>query len=294
MSKKNSYEKLNKRFDKLQEKAQMMAKLFGIIDENVDDFEGETLSQSEKAKLEKAQDIAYQGSKLSKVADRIRMAKKVLTISPHCADAYCIMANAEESIPERAELFQKAMAIERRLLGEESFDLDFGFENTSASQSYVAYRQGYVKCLWSLNKYEDAIDNCKELMMLDGMDLANTRYLLLYYLLYLEKYDECAKLLNKSDYKIDDGTFWIYTRALIAFIQFGESSKSNKALKKAIKDSEFAIYYLTGAKPFPKIMPKQYSYFDNDEGLIYAAQFLPCWQKVPGAIEWIKKQSKAK
>lgn len=72
-----------------------------------------------KDALSLAQDIIYDAWEKSNRKERIRMARKALSISPDCADAYSLLAEEEAQTFEEAKgLYEKAVkAGERELLG---------------------------------------------------------------------------------------------------------------------------------------------------------------------------------
>jgi hypothetical protein len=90
----------------------------------------------------------------------------------------------------------------------------------------------------------------------------------------LGQYDECSAV-------------WLYTGALLTFLQQGDSHESRQCLLEAIKYNRYVVPYLLHEKRLPKELPEYMGFGDKNEAVIYAAEFELGWFKAKGAIAWL-------
>ena len=291
MPDKRSMEKMNTDLSRLLEgkdfksEEDLKAYLNGMIGKSIPE------SQPESA-VDRAQDIVYEAWETDDRKERIRMAKEALAISPDCADAYNLLAEEEKTLEDARDLYKKGIEAGRRALGEEIFK-----ENTRhfwgyvPTRPYMRSRAGYMECLWSLGEHDEAIRQAKEMLKLNTGDNQGIRYILIAYLTEIGRYDELEKFMSKKQYQDDCAAEWLYTRALLAFAKHGASEASNTELKIALKENRFAPEYLSGKKAVPRDLPDRITMGGEDEGYCYAARYLAAWEKVPGALDWLKEQA---
>jgi hypothetical protein len=98
------------------------------------------------------------------------------------------------------------------------------------------------------------------------------------------------KLINRYH---EDSSAWLYTQALLLFMEQGDSPESCRALQIAERNNHYVISYLTGQKQLPRQLPETIGVRDRNEAIYYAAEFGPGWMETPGAIDWLKKQALA-
>ncbi|PIZ15363.1 hypothetical protein COY51_05460 [Candidatus Desantisbacteria bacterium CG_4_10_14_0_8_um_filter_39_17] len=241
--------------------------------------------------LEIAQDIVYEAWDIKNKNERIRLAKKALSISKNCADAYVLLAEEQaRSLNEAKEYYSKGVEAGERALGKEMFEESKGdFWGAIETRPYMRARAGLAQCLWKLGEYEEAIAHYKEMLLLNPHDNQGIRYLLASSFAELERYEELEKLLN-SEYKGDCSPYWCYTAALLTFMK-KDIPKANRELQIAIKYNPSVPEYLTGKKSIPKTFPELLTVGGENEAFVYASDFLKLWQRTPGAIEWLKEQT---
>ena len=107
----------------------------------------------------------------------------------------------------------------------------------------------------------------------------------------LGRYDELEKHLNSEEYKDDCAPDWRYTKALLSFIKTGDSPRSRGEFKVAVKRNPYVAEYMAGKKSIQQPLPDTITVGGEDEAMCYAANFLPAWKKVSGAIAWFKEQA---
>ncbi len=246
-----------------------------------------------KSAVDKAQDLVYEAWDTEDKKMRITIAKKALVVSSDCADAYNLLAEEEaETLEEARDLYRKGMAAGERSLGEEFFKENKGyFWGFVQTRPYMRSRVGYMECLWLLGEHEEAIGQAREMLKLNKSDNQGIRYILLNYLAELGRYGELEKFMKLRKFRDDCAAEWLYTRALLAFVKHGASTESDGELRTALNENRFAPEYLCGLKAVPDELPDSIIMGGEDEGFCYAAKFIKAWKQVPGAIEWLKKQT---
>lgn len=245
-----------------------------------------------RSAVEVAQDLMYEAWEADSQKEQIKLAKKALSISPDCADAYNLLAEEEaKSLEEARDFYQKGVEAGRRVLGEEIFkEKDPRFWGRIQTRPYMRSRAGLMECLWKLGEHDQAIEHARSMLKLNKHDNQGIRYILIAYLADLQRWDELEKFMIRGGYS--DGTAeWLYTKALLAFVRNGVTEKSNATLKIALKANAFAPEYLAGKKPIPNELPDSITWGGEDEGFCYADRSREAWLKVPGAMEWLKDQA---
>ena len=255
-------------------------------------FESEEELDGDMNAGELAQDIIYDAWETESRRERVKMAKKALSISPDCADAYNLLAEDEAKTPEEAkELYQKGIDGGKKALGKELFKESKGrFWGYIKTRPYMRSLAGLMECLWEIGEHDEAIKYAKEMLKLNVSDNQGIRYILLSYLVKMERYSELDSLLNNKRYRNDCGIDWLYARALFIFIKEGDSETARKELKVALNSNKFFPEYITGKKTIPRFLPDYVAVGGEDEAFCSASRFLPAWKQVTGAIEWLKEQ----
>jgi tetratricopeptide (TPR) repeat protein len=248
---------------------------------------------SSKNTLHMAQDIIYDAWESGDRKERIKLAYKALSISSDCADAYVILAEEEAKTVEQAkEFYQKGVEAGKRALGKEKFkDYKGHFWGIIATRPYMRARAGLAQCLWELGQYDEAIKHYREMLRLNPNDNQGIRYVLAACLADLQKFDELEKLLNSRGYKYDCGPNWLYAKALLKFVRNGDTAESELELKQALKANPYVPEYLARKRPLAPVLPNTVTVGGEDEAMCSAADLLSAWEKVPGAIEWLKEKT---
>jgi tetratricopeptide (TPR) repeat protein len=219
-----------------------------------------------------AQELIYDAWEEGKRSERIRLAKKAITIFPDCADAYNLLAqDAAKSLEEAGKYYEQGMEAGRRALGEKIFKDSSGhFWGMMETRPYMRSCAGLMQCLWDEGKHDAAISQAKKMLTLNHNDNQGIRYILISYLANLERYDELDKFMNKGDYNGDCMAEWLYTRALLSFVKNGASKKAEKELAAALQRNVHVPKYLTGEKPI-LLCRRQYQRLGNSTGCAYLA-----------------------
>ena len=243
---------------------------------------------STSSPVDAAQQTMYEAFDEPNTHRRMALARKALEVSPDCADAYVLLAEHTRSLPEKLELYEHGVAAGERALGEEDFrEYEGHFWGFLETRPYMRAREGLADCLWESGRREEAAEHFREMLRLNPNDNQGVRYRLASMLLDLERYEELSQLLEK--YEEDGSPEWAYTRASLAFRQEGDSRRSRQLLLDAEETNAHVPLYLTGEKPMPRRAPDYITMGGEDEAASYAAQFLPAWKDMPGAIAWLRK-----
>ena len=237
--------------------------------------------------LDQAQQIMYRAWDESHPGRRITLAHQALATSPNCADAYVLLAEEEADTVGRAlEHYQQGVAAGRRALGEDYFSEEAGhFWGLLETRPYMRALHGQANMLWELRRHEEAAAIYREMLRLNPNDNQGVRYSLLQLLLELDRVEEARALI--AQYEDEYSATWLYTQALLAFQQEGDSPASVRALKEALKQNPHVPVYLSGQKRIPNRLPDTISPGDETEAIDYAVGHLNDWRRTPGAVEWI-------
>jgi tetratricopeptide (TPR) repeat protein len=174
----------------------------------------------------------------------------------------------------------------QRALGEDYFaDVVGHFWDLLETRPYMRALHGKANMLWELRRCEEAIAIYREMLHLNPGDNQGVRYSLLQLLLELDRVDEARALI--AQYEDEYSSTWLYTQALLAFRQEGDSPTSTRALKEALKQNPYVPAYLSGQKRIPNRLPDYISPGDETEAIDYAVGHLNDWRRTPDAVEWI-------
>jgi hypothetical protein len=236
--------------------------------------------------LGKAQAIMYRAFEEPNEKKRIQLAKEALTICPDCADAYVLLAEHARSRKEARQLYEQGVAAGERALGAEAFQRDVGhFWGILDTRPYMRARLGLAHGLWTAGRREEAVQHLQDMLRLNPGDNQGVRYTLASFLLFLDRDEDVARLLEQYD---EASATWAYTSALLAFRRHGDAPEVRQLLTLAKKANKHIPAYLSGEEFPPANQPGHYSPGDENEALRYVGGFLGAWKFTPGAIAWLR------
>ncbi len=238
--------------------------------------------------LEEAQEIMYEAWSAHSRARRIKLAKKALSISEDCADAYVLLAEESARTVEQAlQFYEQGIAAGERALGPEAFEEYKGnFWAAIETRPYMRAREGLALALWRLGDRDAAIHHFRVMLDLNPGDNQGVRYHLLTLFQETEEDESLRKLLKY--YKGDASAQWFYTQALVAYRQYKRSLRADKKLSAALAYNPFVPQYLLGRKRLPTQHPSTISFGNEDEAVDYVADALRFWYDTPGALDWLR------
>jgi tetratricopeptide (TPR) repeat protein len=239
--------------------------------------------------LDQAQDLIYTAWDNPNPSMRVALARKALTISPDCADAYVLLAEAAVTPAKALEFYRKGVQAGERAVGKEPFEEDVGhFWGILQTRPYMRARAGLARCLWDRGTYDEALVHWRDMLRLNPNDNQGIRYVLATRLLELGRDRELAALLQEHH---DDGrAYMIWTRALFAFRTQGDNSKSRRALTEALESNPHVPAYLLGHKPLPGVLPAYTGLGDESEAMSWAIENIKAWQTTAGALAWLAQR----
>lgn len=239
-----------------------------------------------RTKLDKAEELIYKAWE-SDGAEKVRLAREALTISPDCADAYIILAElSSRTIQDKLNLYEQATKAGERAIGYLAFVQRAGsFWGTTWTRPYMRARLGYARCLEQLGRRPEALKHYAEMLYLNPRDNQGVRYLLASGLLAEGDFITFDKYFGKDT--VEQTAFWLYPRALWRFQQYGGTRRSTLALMRAIRQNPHVPKFLLGTERMPETVPESYKQGDQDEAIGYVHIGYESWQRTRKALEWL-------
>jgi tetratricopeptide (TPR) repeat protein len=236
--------------------------------------------------LGQAQEMIYDAWEIDAPIKRAALARKALKISPDCADAYVLLAEAATAPAKVLEFYRKAVAAGERALGRQTFEDEGGhFWGLLETRPYMRARAGLALSLWARGQHDEAIAHWRAMLILNPNDNQGIRYILASCLLELGRDEQVAGLL--SAYPDDAAAAWPWSRGLLVFRQQGDCSDSRGKLDTAIEINPHVPAYLLGCKKLPRRLPDSVGFGDDSEAVCYAAENLKAWRATNGALAWL-------
>lgn len=238
--------------------------------------------------LNRAQLLVFEAWEARTARQRIAMAQKAIAISPHCADAYVLMAeHADPGSDAELEFWQRGLEAGHAALGEAAFEEDVGaFWGFLETRPYMRARFGLAHALWARHEHDAAAAHLQAMLQLNPNDNQGARYVLAAILLETGRDAALADLFDT--YPDDDMANWSYTRALAAFRALGDTPASRDSLSRAVASNAHVPAYLTGDKKMPARLPPYCSPGAADEAVTYVFMFQKGWEVTPGALDWLR------
>ncbi len=255
------------------------------------------LSQVDNARLsdevDMAQEIMFDAWEAENPRRRAALARKALKVSEDCADAWLLLAQETAVTPKaQLDLLHKAVAAGERALGPVAFEEDVGhFWGLIETRPYMRARHALAMALWDLGAQAEAADHLGAMIRLNPNDNQGVRYVLMSWLLILDRLADLDALLKM--FKDPHDPQWAFPAALVAFRRKGDTAPARKALANALASNPHVAPFLTRKKKLPREMPPWYAPGDRNEAVIYVidAGGLESWATTPGALAWLAAQA---
>ena len=252
-------------------------------------FLSTTAGRGRREAIEKAQDVIYDAWERTTARSRIALARKALTITPLCPDAYSILAEEARSVEEAGELYARGVEAGEAALGRKGFEEYaehfWGFLET---RPYMRARAGLAAALLKLGDDEAAISHYRDMLKLNPGDNQGIRYVLAACL--LRRGDEAGLKDLLAAHEDEGSAHWLYTRALLAF---REGRMSEAEVVRLVKDAWSANVHvpaILAGTASPVISDGDYITVGGpDEATEYVAECGLAWRSTPGAVEWLCK-----
>lgn len=237
--------------------------------------------------LDEAQLLVYDAWEAPSAKRRMALARKALALSPLCADAYCMLAEAAETgSDEELFMWRKGVEAGEQAIGKQGFEQYAGhFWGFHETRPYMRARQGLAEALWTRGARDEAIDHLQAMLELNPNDNQGLRFIIAVYLVEAGRRHELAPLLAR--YGEDDSPFLTFSAALAAFRAVGDCEASRKLLHAAASANPHVATFITGTRCIPKTPPEFYSPGGEDEAVLYAQAAAAGWAMIEGARAWL-------
>lgn len=233
-----------------------------------------------------AQQLVYAAWEAQDTEERVHYANEALALDPNCVDAYLVLANDASSHRQDVLQFLKsAVEAGERVLGD-SLVQDVGhFWHLPETRPYMRARYSYAETLWELGKRDESISHFLAVLALNPDDNQGVRYMLVSHHIEMGDINEAAALLDRFD---DRSALWLFSSALVAYIQQGDCPASRAVRKKAIAANAHVIGFLTSQQHLPNELPDYYGLGDDSEAVVYAWYNRKLWRQIKGAMDWLQ------
>jgi tetratricopeptide (TPR) repeat protein len=220
--------------------------------------------------------------------ERIAAATEALALWPKCAEAYIVLAQAEDDFNARINLLEKAIGIACAQFDCARFENPEGFFwQKLTTRPYMRCRAALALALWEHGQKQTAIEHVKTLLKLNPHDNQGMRFLLLSWLLDFDAADSSIDEYFKK-YEHEHSAFGRYAFVLWNFIRLGNEKRSLKALRKALEANKFVPAFLCGLAAAPNFTVKRVVRGSVPEAVAYYCVGSNAWQRAEGAIAWLK------
>jgi pentatricopeptide repeat protein len=257
----------------------------GLMGKPIPSFPKESLTIKEQA-----QDLIFEAIELPD-DDGYQLALKALQMDSDCIEAYEYLGSLEPIFETAILYYKNGIEIAKRIYSKTHFKDGIGnFWMIHETRPFMRCMQALADCLRHMGKFHDAISIYEEMIRLNPNDNQGVRDQLLLYLLKINEYNKFIKY--DKLYKDDLGAFSSFNRALFAFKTLGSSPRSNEILQKAAASNKYVILRLL-MKTISDDFPEVYGMGDENEAKYYCFFAHQIWHETKGAIDWIRKNSKA-
>jgi tetratricopeptide (TPR) repeat protein len=240
--------------------------------------------------LERAQELAYDAMEATGRL-KIKLARRALTVSEDCADAYVILGETMATPEDACVWYQRGVDAGVRALGADKFAALTGeFWGHLETRPYMRARLALAQSLHELGQQDEALDHYRELVRLNPNDNQGVRYLLLPALLEDGREEEADQLL--ADYDGDMQAIWPYAQALRTFRASGDGERTRSALTRALRANPHVVGYLLEPETIPPDSPPHFALGSKEEAAYVAEGLRAAFDITPGALTWLAVNSR--
>ena len=145
----------------------------------MEDFSAALGGRRDDAATAQAQDLIYDAWEEANSRARITLARKALSISPLCADAFSLLAEEAKSAANSQDLYARALEAAELALGPAAFQEYVGhFWGFLETRPYMRAKAGLAITLRQLGDDEAAIRHYREMLKLNPNDNQGIRHAL--------------------------------------------------------------------------------------------------------------------
>lgn len=222
--------------------------------------------------------------------EKVQLAHQVLEQDADNINALMLIAQWEAgSSIERRDLLKRAVEGCERALGSDFFKKNMGrFWLIRETRTFMEALTNLASSYAHLKDYGNAIASYERGITLNPADNQFNRYPLNNCYITTRQFDKANALAEQ--FKHDTGAFFLFDKALTAFIEQGDCAASQALKAQALAHNKYVPKLLTGKIKMPKRMPERLSSADKDEAVLYAAQNTELWRSFAGSISWLLKK----
>lgn len=241
-----------------------------------------------KTDADKAQELVWAAYELPIDKGR-RRAKKALKLDPDCIAAHEYIGNTYQYYHKRGPHFEKGVEIGRRIFGGDFLKANKGhFWGITETRPFMRCLGMLAECFYEPGQTPNAIEIWKEMIELNPNDNQGIRYNLLAAL--LEKKDLKGYKKYRKKYDDDASSYILFSDALKAYIEEGDTAKTQQKLKKAMNSNQYVVPIMMAEYP-PEEYPSSYTWGGEEEAIIYTHMAWRAWKWNDGAKDWMRKYS---
>ncbi|HYW15523.1 MAG TPA: hypothetical protein VE891_05145, partial [Allosphingosinicella sp.] len=232
-----------------------------------------------------AEDLIDRAWEARTTSARVKSARRALAIDPDALDAYVILAQSTEALPEQIALLREAVRIGRVQWAEAiRRPKDHHFWLDIETRPFMRALHDLALTLWAHGEREEAAGLADFMLKLNPNDNQGIRFLALEWHGALKKWGSVERLLKR--YRNDERTEYLYAAVLNAFRK-GEDA--DERLAQAAEVNPFVPQLLLGRSAMPEKAGLPYVEFGSrEEAAGYARSSFEAWGNVPGALAWLE------
>lgn len=248
----------------------------------IDDLELPRKTPAERAESLSQQAIESFGRR------RIQLARQALAEDPNHLEANILLAESTRSAERRIELFQHAVQIGKAQLAT-SLQEDVGyFWGKPETRPFMRACQGLAAALHQAGQTNDAIEQYRQLLVLNPHDNQGIRYNLIPLLLAVHRDAEASDLLDR--YR-ESTALWHYMKSLAEFRRRGRGPVARRALHAAFRANRHVVPMLHSDET--PMFPDSCSLGSPEEAAICIQETADAWQESEGYVEWMTQEFSA-
>jgi len=244
------------------------------------------ISREELSDKELAEELVFEAQDLP-IPEGRKKAEQALDIDKDCIAAWEYLGDIEHTYQRRLTTYMCGIKVGKIIFGGEYLKEHKGhFWGFYETRPFMRCLMKSAELLYLMGEKKSAIDTYEEIIKLNKMDNLGARDYLMLFLIELGDFEKFKKY--DMMFKNDTGAFADFNRALFSFKTSGENEKSNKLLKKAMKENPYVVPIFI--KPYQKFIPLSSYILGSEEEAVHYAEFAyPIWWKTYGAIAWLRK-----
>lgn len=229
------------------------------INYNINNYEED---ETDSSRSDDILEEAYNANSLKQARE---LAKKALIIYPDNIDAMTFLASLESNETKGLQKINNAILKAEEMLKRDNYFNNVGhFWGIIETRPYLRAIAERIRIYISLKQYENALNDCKEIIRLNSNDNMGIRYTLMNLYCHLDKYEELYELCEK--YKEEDA--YELFPLTISYYKQNNMDKVKEYLDRLNKCNKYLIGFLTKKIAIPKGHPEYYSSGSVEEAVL--------------------------